>query len=117
LVIERISATSFMILAVWSQPSAIEMPGTAVSMSFVSPPFLCPGLGSNVSSWLGPPAIQRRMHDICRCRSSSARRAIRSVKLTAESPAAPRPTPRRNPRRLSTPWPFIATLTIVFSVI
>ena len=108
---------SFMTLAVCSQPSAIGMPGTAVSIALVSPPFLWPGLGSNVSNWLGPPAIQSRMQAICRCRSSSAWTAIRSVKLTAASPAAPRPTPRRNPRRLSTPWPFIATLTIVFSVI
>ena len=72
LVIDRTRAMSFMTLAVWSQPSAIEMPGTAVAMALVSPPWSVPGLGSNVSSWLGPPAIQSRMHAICRLRRSSA---------------------------------------------
>ena len=81
LVIDRTSAMSFMTLAVWSQPSAIEMPGTAVAMALVSPPCSVPGLGSNVSSWLGPPAIQSRMHAICRFRMSAAWTAIQSVKL------------------------------------
>ena len=62
-----------------------------------APPCSVPGLGSNVSSWLGPPAIQSRMQAICRFRSSSACRTIRSVKLTGiaprpASPAAPQPS-------------------------
>src|SRR5262249_11421102 len=31
-------------------------------MSLKGPPFLCPGLGSNVSVCAGPPAIHSRMH-------------------------------------------------------
>ena len=61
-----------MTFAVCSQPWAMEMPGTDVSMALVSPPCAVPGLGSKVSSWLGPPAIQSRMQAICRFRSSSA---------------------------------------------
>ena len=80
-----------MTLAVCSQPSAIEMPGTDVSMALVAPPCSVPGLGSKVSSWLGPPAIQSRMQAICRFRSSSACRAIRSVKLTGTTPSRRQP--------------------------
>ena len=86
-----------MTLAVCSQPSAIWMPGTAVSIALVSPPLSVPGLGSKVSSWLGPPAIQSRMQAICRFRSSSACRAIRSVKLTGRPEA--RRAPGRRPQR------------------
>ncbi len=41
-------------------------------MALVSPPCSVPGLGSNVSSWLGPPAIQSRMQAICCLRRSAA---------------------------------------------
>ena len=82
---------SFMTLAVWFHPSAIEIEGTAVAMALVSPPCSVPGLGSNVSSWLGPPAIQSRMQAICRLRRSAAWSAIQSVKLTGSPPKRPAP--------------------------
>src|SRR5262245_3052308 len=37
-----------------------------VSMALNSPPVFVPGLGSNVSMWLGPPFIQRRMQALPR---------------------------------------------------
>ena len=115
LVIDRIRATSFITRATRGKWWATWIPGTAVSMALVSPPVSVPGLGSQVSSWLGPPPIQSRMQAICRFRSSSAWTAIRSVKLRPASPAAPRPIPRRNDRRPTTPWPPIATLRMLDS--
>src|SRR5271157_2646016 len=93
------------------------MPGTDVSMALVEPPCSVPGLGSKVSSWLGPPAIQSKMQAICRFLSSSACSTMRSVKLTGSaarpvSPAAPRPSVLRKPRRLTTPSPLIPTWTM-----
>src|SRR5262249_21459512 len=37
-------------------------PGTEVAISLEGPPFLWPGLRSQVSVWLGPPDIHRTMH-------------------------------------------------------
>ena len=54
LVIDRTRAISFMTLAVCSQPSAIEMPGTDVSMAFVSPAVLRAGLGIEGLKLAGP---------------------------------------------------------------
>ncbi len=117
---DRTSAISFIAFAVRSHPSAIEMVGTAVAMALVSPPWSVPGLGSNVSSWLGPPAIQSKMHAIWRLRISAAWSAIRSGKLMgidaeAARPAVPSESVWRKCRRVITPAPFIATCTISFS--
>ena len=88
-------------------------------MALVSPPCSVPGLGSKVSSWLGPPAIQSRMHAICRLRRSAAWSTIRSVKLTgiaAEAGQSGRPQARSSGgnagggsrrRRSSPPAPFL----------
>ncbi len=59
------AATSF-------QPSAMRMPPTAVSIAWVGPPLSVPGLGSNVSNWLGAPRMNSRMQAMPRLRSSSA---------------------------------------------
>ncbi len=62
------------------------MPGTLVEMALVSPPFSWPGLGLNVSNWLGPPPIHNRMQAMPRLRRSSADRQMASVQLI--TPAA-----------------------------
>ena len=80
-----------MILAVFSQPSAIEMPEPHVWMALVSPPWSVPGLGSKVSSWLGPPPIQSKIQAIWFLRSSAACSAIQSVKLNGIAPEAASP--------------------------
>ena len=55
--------------------SPIWMPGTDVA---IAPSVRrgrrrpASGLGSNVSTWLGPPSIQSRMHDLCRFTGSVA---------------------------------------------
>ena len=52
---------SLAILAVSGKYSEISIPDTAVGMALVSPPLAWPGLGENVSNWLGPPFIHSRM--------------------------------------------------------
>src|SRR5712671_6738999 len=69
----RIIAISWACLATPGRCWLILMPGTEVSMASYGPPFLCPGLRSNVSSWLGPPGIHRRMHERLRASDSVAR--------------------------------------------
>ena len=54
LVIDRTRAISFMTLAVCSQPSAIEMPGTAVSIALVVAAVLGAGLGVERLELAGP---------------------------------------------------------------
>ena len=68
-------------------PSSI--PGTADWIGLNGPLLAWPGLGSNVSVWLGPPDIQSRMHDLRRlgCAAVSAARA--SIQPEAEAPRAP----------------------------
>jgi hypothetical protein len=61
LVIERMTANSFMTAAVRVQCSAIWTPETFVEIALVGPCVSAPGLGSKVSNWLGPPAIHSRM--------------------------------------------------------
>src|SRR5262245_7642707 len=72
-----------------------------VSMALNSPPVFVPGLGSNVSMWLGPPFIQRRMQDLPRVFLPAviACAAARSCQVgIAALRAAPRP-PAMNERR------------------
>src|SRR5438876_3315562 len=64
---ERTRTMSFMCLAILGRCSLILMPGTAVEISLNGPPLLVPGFKSNVSIWLGPPFIHRRMHERRRC--------------------------------------------------
>src|SRR4051794_8614093 len=66
------------------------MPGTRVSIALNGPPFAWPGLRSNVSIWLGPPAIHSRMHERLRCGGlAEARAASDSIQPDAETPAMP----------------------------
>src|SRR5438132_6747517 len=58
---------SFICLAILGRCSLILMPGTAVAISLNGPPLTVPGFKSNVSIWLGPPFIHRRMHERRRC--------------------------------------------------
>src|SRR5437762_11005396 len=58
----RMMPRSLMAAASLVKCSLIRNPGTAVAISFEGPPFLWPGLRSQVSVWLGPPDIHRTMH-------------------------------------------------------
>src|SRR5947209_5466540 len=60
---ERTRTMSFMCLAILGRCSLILMLGTAVEISLKGPPLTVPGFKSNVSIWLGPPFIHRRMHE------------------------------------------------------
>src|SRR5262245_28643980 len=86
------------------------MPLTAVGIALVGPCVSAPGLGSNVSNWLGPPAIQRRMHCFLAARAWSACRVSRSNRPRPASAAAPA---RRKPRRLTAPSGPTRTVTQV----
>src|SRR5262249_31979451 len=80
-----------------------------VSITLNSPPVFVPGLGSNVSMWLGPPFIQRRMQDLPRdfLPVAIACAAARSCQEgMAALRAAPRPPARkeRRPKAVEGPW-------------
>src|SRR5581483_6827163 len=94
---ERTRAISFICFATFGHRSAIWTPGAAVSMALASPPVGVPGLGSNVSNWLGPPCMNSRMQ---------ARPRLRNSPASAFSACAkPRPAAAeaRKPRRLTSP--------------
>ena len=96
--IERITAARSICLASLGRCSLIITPGADVAIALNGPPLACPGLGSKVSSWLGPPGIHSRMHDRLRsgCRRVSAANA--SIHPEAEqndTPAAIRNQSRR----------------------
>src|SRR5262249_14239676 len=63
LVIDRMIAILSACLAIFGKCWLIRMPGTVVSISLNGPPFLWPGLRSNVSICDGPPDIHSRMTD------------------------------------------------------
>jgi hypothetical protein len=65
------------------------MPGTLVAMGLKGPPFSWPGLRSKVSSWLGPPLIQSRMHERLRCGFWAASSANAFSQPDIEGPTAP----------------------------
>ena len=65
------------------------MPDTLVSIGLNSPPFLCPGLGSNVSICDGPPGIHRRMHDFFRFGSFAVSAARAGSQWLSDSPDTP----------------------------
>src|SRR5262252_6265610 len=64
---ERSRAILSMCWATLGRCSPILMPGTLVLISLYGPPLAWPGLRSNVSIWLGPPSIHKRMPDRFRC--------------------------------------------------
>src|SRR5436190_3040666 len=57
---ERINASLSIFFATRGSNSEIWMPGTLVEIGLK---LLSPGLGSQVSTWLGPPSSQSRMQD------------------------------------------------------
>ena len=76
----------------------VERPSRPCRSRLVPAAMFVPGLGSNVSNWLGPPPIQRTMTDFAGVRSFSAARA-RAVPrgVSHDKPAAP--AAARKPRR------------------
>src|SRR3954451_2961301 len=75
------------------------MPGTLVAIGLNGPPWAWPVLGSNVSVWLGPPVIHKRMHDFLRFGSVAARAARVSIHPEADAPMTPAEASRINWRR------------------
>src|SRR5262245_14992823 len=82
-----------------------------VSIALNSPPVLVPGLGSNVSMWLGPPFIQRRRAEwrgrFCRLaiawwagRSWQAGMAVRRAALRPPAMNDRRPNADEGPQQL-----------------
>ncbi len=51
-------------------------PGARVLMALKGPPVGRPGLGSNVSMWLGPPLSHKRMHAPARGAGPAAANAV-----------------------------------------
>src|SRR5437016_4237997 len=65
------------------------MPGTEVAIGLNSPASLVPGFMSNVSFWLGPPAIHSKMHDLCLTPSLATSAANTSSQPDIDVRAAP----------------------------
>ena len=93
----RSTAACCISFANFGKCSLIWMPGTDVSIGRNSPRMLsgASGLRSNVSRWLGPPAIHSRMHDLA-CGCSAACAASRPSQPLSVPPAA---ASERNSRR------------------
>src|SRR5437763_16165892 len=75
------------------------MPGTEVAIGLNSPASFVPGFMSNVSFWLGPPAIHSRMHDLCFTPDPAAPAATWPSHPDADVRAAPAAVNRRKSRR------------------
>src|SRR6478672_6029772 len=92
------------ISAVFGRCSLISTPGALVFTGLNSPAPLLSGLRSKVSLWLGPPSIQRRMHDFARpfpalpaLLAASAMTGSQPERAGANTPAA---ESRRKSRRV-----------------
>src|SRR4051794_28330041 len=96
---ERMMQAWFIRFAICGISSLMATPGTLVLMARNGPPVAAPGLGSNVSSWLAPPASHSRMTRFCCCFSSFARagswRTFNAV-IAAAVPTALVRKPRRS---------------------
>src|SRR5262249_8919111 len=79
--------------------SLILMPETLVSISLKMPPLSVPGLRSNVSIWLGPPFIHRRMHERLRFGFFAASSAKAGSHPDSEPPRTPAAANLRYSRR------------------
>src|SRR5262245_53305918 len=88
----------FVRLAICGISSLMATPGTLVLMARNGPPVAAPGLGSNVSSWLAPPASHSRMTRFCCCFSSLARAGSWSTFRAVIAAAVPTALVRK-PRR------------------
>ena len=93
---------SFIRFAIFGINSEMLMPGTDVGIDRNGPPVGVPGLGSQVSSWLEPPASQSRITRFC-CDLSAPAKAgclrTSSTVMSAATAAAPAAIAPRNPRR------------------
>src|SRR5580700_4548419 len=76
-------------------------PATLVAVSLNGPPLAWPGLRSNVSIWLGPPFIHKRMQARFRLGSLALRRARFPSHPDIETPTAPIADIRSQSRRES----------------
>src|SRR5438874_2004108 len=88
--------------AVFGRCSLISTPGALVLIGLKSPaPLLC-GLRSNVSLWLGPPAIQSMMQDLALVGGAPAAAWLASTFIHPEKDATPTPAALswRNRRRV-----------------
>ena len=88
----RTSASRCICMAVLGKSSEIRTPGTVVSIDRNGPPVSVLGLGSQVSSWLAPPASQTT--STCRCFLASSAAIDGAV-----NPANPAPKPGRHSHR------------------
>src|SRR5262245_23871893 len=88
-----------MIAAIFGRCSEISIPGTLVLIGLNSPASLVPGFMSNVSLWLGPPSIHRRMHDLVLAPVSAARAASGASQPDSDGASTPSDEKRRKSRR------------------
>src|SRR4051794_26544309 len=79
----------------------MRTPGALVSIALKGPPLAWPGLRSKVSSWLGPPVIQSRMHERRRPGSPAASAARASIQPEVEVAATPAAARRSHWRRVN----------------
>src|SRR4051812_27586788 len=79
--------------------SLISRPGTEVAIGLNSPPSAVPGFRSNVSLWLAPPSIHKRMHDFCLPDAPPARAARTSSQPDNDANDAPAAENLRKSRR------------------
>src|SRR6516225_3577799 len=98
--------------------SLMRMAGTEVWISWNGPPCAVPGRRSNVSLWLGPPSIHRRMQDLCLALVSAARLASTLNQPDTEVPKIPAADSLNRSRRESCGVifrsPFILSLRSAF---
>src|SRR6185312_10596534 len=82
---DRITVSLRATRATFGMCSLSMSPGSEVRIAFVGPPFGCPGFGSHVSMWLGPPFIQRRIIALAFAVLFASARAARSSIATKKA--------------------------------
>ena len=97
----RITARWCICSAVLGNSSEMCVPGTEVGIARNGPPVSVPGFGSQLSSWLSPPAILNTRTRFCSFLSCSANDGCANAPKPPTTPTAPRGlTARRRRRRL-----------------
>src|SRR4051812_34494409 len=89
----RTTTPSCMCLAIFGRCSLIWISGADVWIGLNSPAPFEPGLRSNVSLWLGPPAIHRRMHDLALAVADGAAALARLARTCSHPDMDDAPTP------------------------
>ena len=97
--IERTTASLSAIEAHLGRSSEKWLPGILVGMLLKGPPVVVPGLGSQVSNWLGPPQSQSRMQCFCFFFAISAKAGAPNKPAQLIEEMAPAESPWRNLRR------------------